>query len=62
MPQNPALEKIKKGIGMEDAQVRKYITDKAEKRLSRMQTYQKVDQMVSQVIKEKSAKAESKPE
>jgi hypothetical protein len=51
-----ALEKIKRGIGLEDEEVRKYVEAKAQKRLLRMQTYQKVDKLVSKVIKEKEEK------
>jgi hypothetical protein len=49
---NSALEKIKRGIGLEDAEVRAYVEAKAQKRLARMQTYAKVDKLVSKVISE----------
>jgi hypothetical protein len=49
---NSALEKIKKGTGLEDPEVRAYIEAKAKKRALRMETYKKVDALVSKCLKE----------
>lgn len=57
MPKNSALDKIRNGIGLEDADVRAYISEKAEKRARRMETYKKVDSLISKLSKEKKPKS-----
>ena len=56
MARKSVIEKIKKGVGLEDPEVRAYIEERAKKRLARMETYKKIDGMISEVIKEKQNK------
>ena len=58
MAKKSVIEKIKQGIGLEDADVRKYVEDKKAKQDARLETYAKVNDLMKHLgdVPEKPAK------
>jgi predicted transcriptional regulator len=50
------LDKIARGVGLEDPEVRKYVLDKYEKQKRRMQRYEKVRSLMGQLEDEEEDK------